>query len=208
MIPVDQIIIRMLVAFVLSMLFGLERQVSKKPTGFGTFTFVTVGATVLTIIAQDISDTPISLFGAIVTGIGFLGAGAIIKGGDKKVAGITTAASIWAFAALGIAVGIGLYTLALIFYILMGIIILIDHYFERYGFGAYSKTVTVTLSEATKMKRVEEMLPEQHKVFSYNLDHGKKEYTMSFSMSGNKVEINMTLNEILKQPGVMRVTVE
>jgi putative Mg2+ transporter-C (MgtC) family protein len=207
-VPGAEVILRILLAFAASLLFGLERQFRKKPVGFGTFTFVTVGACVMAIVAQDLSDTPIVLFGAIMTGIGFLGAGAIIKGGDKKVAGITTAAAIWAFAALGITIGVGLYNIAVMFYLLIGIIIIMDQYFERHGFGAYSKLVAITLKDPVKLKEIEKMLPESHKVFSYGFDNDKKEYTMSFQLSGNRREINTTLNELIKQPGVLKVSVE
>jgi putative Mg2+ transporter-C (MgtC) family protein len=203
-----EITIRILVAFLASMAFGLERQFRKKPVGFGTFTFVTTGATVLVLGATLLSDSPVTIFGAIVTGIGFLGAGAIIKSGDKKVTGITTAASIWAFAALGITIGLGLYAIAAVFYVLIIAIILIDSYFETHGFGAYAKSVTITLDDPAKMREIERMLPESHKNVMYNFDTKKSEYTVSVFMSGNKREMNMTLNEMLKHPNVISVKIE
>jgi putative Mg2+ transporter-C (MgtC) family protein len=205
---VIETIIRVLFAFAASLVFGLDRQFKKKPVGFGTFAFVTTGATVLTLAALLVTDSPIAIFGAIVTGIGFLGAGAIIKSGDKKVTGITTAASIWAFAAFGITVGLGLYLLAILFYALIAIIILTDYYFEKHGFGVYAKTVTITLNDANKIRDVEKMLPTDHKIFSHNFDLQKKEYTISFFMSGNKREINMTLNELLQHHNILSVKIE
>jgi putative Mg2+ transporter-C (MgtC) family protein len=204
----SDIALRVLIAFGMSLVFGLERQFKKKPVGFGTFTFVTVGATTLTLMAELVSDTPITIFGAIVTGIGFLGAGAIIKSSDKKVTGITTAASIWAFAALGIIIGLGLYVLAILFYMFIAIIIIMDHYFERHGFGSYSKAVTITVNDPVKIRELDKMLPENHKITTYNFDLSKKEYTVNFYMSGNKREINMTLNEFIKQPGVLKIIIE
>jgi len=206
--PIAEVIIRILVAFTFSLLFGLERQFRKKPVGFGTFVFVTVGSCVLAIIAQDVSETPITLFGAIMTGIGFLGAGAIIKGGDKKVMGLTTASAVWAFAALGIIVGVGIYSVAVMYFLIIGAVIVIDHYFEKHGFGFYSKDVAVCMKDAAKIKDLEKMLPKNHKVFSYVFDNEKKEYTMHFQLSGEKQEINMTLNELIKQPAVIKVIVD
>lgn len=206
-ISTQDILVRVFVAFALSFIFGLERQFRKKPVGFGTFTFVTVGACVLSIVAQTVSETPIVLFGAIMTGIGFLGAGAIIKGNDHKVQGITTAAALWAFASLGITIGIGLYIISGIFFVMIGVIIGIDHYFENHGFGSYSRRVSVTVREASRIKDIEKMLP-SHKILSYTFDNDKKEYLMHFYINGNKREINMTLNELIRQPSVLKVTVD
>lgn len=207
MITLHEAILRIALAFVGSMLFGLERQFKKKPVGFGAFTFVTVGSTMLTVLAERVGSN-LPIHGAIITGIGFLGAGAILKSGEKKVTGITTAASIWAFAALGITLGVGQYLLALLFYILIASIIIMDHYFEKHGFGAYSKTATITLSDATKIKEVERMLPHNHKMTSYSFDQSKNEYVLTCTMSGSKQEINHTLNELLKHPAVFKVTAE
>ena len=78
------IIFDFLVTFLASLAFGIQRQKSHKPIGFGTFTLVSVGACALSIIAELLSpENPLSLMGAIMTGIGFLGAGAMIKSNDK-----------------------------------------------------------------------------------------------------------------------------
>jgi putative Mg2+ transporter-C (MgtC) family protein len=205
-----EIVIRVLASFAASFIFGLDRQFKKKPVGFGPFTFVTTGATILVIGALMLSDSPVTIFGAIVTGIGFLGAGAIIKGSgnSQKVSGITTAASIWAFAALGITIGLGLYLVAVLFYALIALIIVIDHYFEKHGFGSYSKIVTIVVNDVTKIKEIEKTLPGNHRAFTYNFDNSKKEYTIMFYISGEKQEINMTLNQFLKNPAVNSIKVE
>lgn len=201
-------VLRIALAFGLAFLFGLERQFRKKPVGFGTFTFVCTGSAALIVVALRFSETPTTVFGAIVTGIGFLGAGTIIKAGDKKVTGITTAASIWAFAALGITLGAGFYDIAAVLYILIIAIITIDHRFETRGFGAYSRAVTVMVNDIGKVREIEKLLPEKHKTTTYSFDKSKKEYTFSFYMSGNKREINTTLNDLLKQDGVINVKIE
>lgn len=205
---VSEMILRILLSFFASVTFGLERQFRKKAVGFGTFTFVAIGAAVLTIVAQDISDTPITIFGAIVTGIGFLGAGAIIKQSDRKVSGLTTAASLWSFAALGITIGVGEYVLAGILYGLIIIIVMVDYTLETHGFGDYSKSVIITTIDLASIHTIEKMLPQKHKTFGYTFDKNKGEYSVSFWISGKKREINMTLNEILKQQGVTNIKVE
>ena len=78
------ILVRILLVFILSSFFGLERQRSHKPVGFGTFIFVALGACIIGIIAtKNNIDSSISLLAATITGIGFLGAGALIKSTDK-----------------------------------------------------------------------------------------------------------------------------
>src|SRR5438874_10643253 len=101
-------VIRLLIVFLLAFGIGLERQLRRKPVGFGTFIFVSTGACALTLLAIDIADSnPLPLLGGVITGIGFLGAGALIRSNDR-VFGFTTAASVWAMAALGVAGGAGL----------------------------------------------------------------------------------------------------
>jgi putative Mg2+ transporter-C (MgtC) family protein len=93
-------------------LIGLERDITGKPAGIRTHMLVSLGACIFTLVS--IYDFPLDaarIAGGIVTGIGFLGAGAII-GGQDGVHGLTTAAGIWITAAVGLAVGTGSYVIA------------------------------------------------------------------------------------------------
>jgi putative Mg2+ transporter-C (MgtC) family protein len=202
-----EVVLRLLLAGAMGFLFGLERQYSKKPVGFGAFTFVCIGAAALTIMAVTITDMPTPIMGAVITGIGFLGAGAILKPTSSKVSGITTAASLWVFAAIGVMVGIGMYFEAVLVYLLVGLVVIIDHFFERNGFGSYSKSVSLTVNDLKRVAEIEKILP-KHKAFGYTFDNAKKEYTVNFLLSGDKREVNMTLNELIRQPGVLTVKVE
>jgi putative Mg2+ transporter-C (MgtC) family protein len=107
--PEPQHVVRIIVAVLLGGLIGLERELRDKPAGFRTITLISLGACVFTIISQvmggpDLNSTRIAA--QVVTGIGFLGAGAILR--DRRtVYGITTAATIWAVAAIGMAAGFG-----------------------------------------------------------------------------------------------------
>ncbi|MBD3235972.1 MAG: hypothetical protein GF330_04665 [Candidatus Eisenbacteria bacterium] len=120
----DQTLIKLLVALVLGGLVGLERELKGRPAGLRTHVLVCVGSTILIIAARQSSAVfagdaaagqivldPTRLAAGIVTGIGFLGAGAILRIGDL-VRGLTTGACIWFVAAVGIVVGNGLYPLA------------------------------------------------------------------------------------------------
>ena len=106
-------IIKIGISFFLGSLLGLEREYHSKPAGFRTLIMITLGATVFTILSYRINiGTPDRIAANIITGIGFIGAGVIFKEG-LKVGGLTTAATIWIAAAIGMAVGYGAYFLAI-----------------------------------------------------------------------------------------------
>lgn len=101
---------RLIVAAALGMVVGLERERHEHPAGMRTHLLVAVGSAAFTILSVDVLAGPDGDRGRvaaqIVAGIGFLGAGAILKEG-ATVRGLTTAASLWAMAAIGMAVGAG-----------------------------------------------------------------------------------------------------
>lgn len=112
-IPIVDMIIRLAISALLSGLIGLEREAHEHPAGLRTHILVSVGATLFTLSSYCVAYSihgqvfdPGRITAQIVTGVGFLGAGTIIHRGSV-VRGLTTAASIWAVAAIGVAVGIG-----------------------------------------------------------------------------------------------------
>ena len=110
----SEFILRLFIALVLSGFIGIERQLRKEPAGLRTHMLVCLGSTLVTIISYSVFYMdPAKIAASILTGIGFLGAGTIIarKG---KVIGLTTAASLWFVAGLGIVIGVGQYILAII----------------------------------------------------------------------------------------------
>ena len=110
-----QDVIKILVAILLGGLIGAEREARDKSAGFRTIILICLGATLFTILSYYLTggtDTA-RVAANIVTGIGFLGAGAILREGNQ-VRGLTTAASIWLAASVGMAVGIGEYLLSAI----------------------------------------------------------------------------------------------
>lgn len=107
----EQEIIQLLAAVLVGGLIGLEREIHAKSAGLRTITLITLGATVFTMLSQRLdSGDPARIAANIVTGVGFLGAGAILFS-EGRVKGLTTASSIWVAAALGMAVGLGEYGL-------------------------------------------------------------------------------------------------
>jgi putative Mg2+ transporter-C (MgtC) family protein len=105
---------RLAIAAVLGGMVGAERELSDQPAGLRTHILLTVGACLFTLISAygfGPNSDPSRLAAQIVTGVGFLGGGAILRHG-LTIRGLTTAASIWATCALGVAVGVGSYVLA------------------------------------------------------------------------------------------------
>ena len=110
-----ELIKRLLLAATIGGLLGAERELRRKPAGFRTNILIGLGCAVFTIVSISISSgSPDRIAAQIVTGVGFLGAGAIMREQSGGVHGITTAATAWVNAALGTAAGAGLYTLAMI----------------------------------------------------------------------------------------------
>jgi putative Mg2+ transporter-C (MgtC) family protein len=110
--------VRLIVAMIFGAVIGIQRERAGKPAGLRTHMLVSLGAAVFIIASGEFGMNPDSISRVIqglVTGIGFLGAGAILKLYDKRaVEGLTTAAGIWMTAALGVAVGLGRFGLALV----------------------------------------------------------------------------------------------
>lgn len=105
------VIIRLVASVVLGAVIGLQRERAGKPAGIRTHILAALGTTVFVLgcMGYGMSSDGLSrVIQGIVTGIGFLGAGAILKLDDKRdIQGLTTAASIWTSAAIGVAVGLG-----------------------------------------------------------------------------------------------------
>ncbi|HYF31550.1 MAG TPA: MgtC/SapB family protein [Chitinophagaceae bacterium] len=109
--PESEIIYRLVIAFLIGGAIGFEREYLSKAAGFRTLILISVGSCLFTIFSILIAhQTPDRIASNIVTGIGFLGAGVIFKE-DNRVKGLTTAASIWVTAALGMGIGGGYYVI-------------------------------------------------------------------------------------------------
>lgn len=114
------IIVRLTLATICAGILGHERGKKKRPAGFRTHIVVCIGATMVMITSQYMTDvlgvaTDASRMGAqVISGIGFLGAGTIMVVGRNQVKGLTTAAGLWACACMGLAIGIGFYEGAII----------------------------------------------------------------------------------------------
>ncbi len=127
-----EIILRLLLAAALGTVIGFQRERAKKPAGMRTHILICLGSALFTVVSiYGFGSTGVDasrVAAAVVTGIGFLGAGAIIhprSGGI--VAGLTTAASIWMVAAIGLAAGTGMYLIATVATVIALIVLLLPH---------------------------------------------------------------------------------
>ena len=138
------IINKLLVATLLGGIVGLERERSGKVAGLRTHILVCVGAALASVISVYLFDTYPSIGGEhgfdyhlianIIVGIGFIGAGTLLRR-ESKIEGTTTAASLWAVAIIGIASGLGMYSAAItttvIVYLVLAGLWLVEKYFTR-----------------------------------------------------------------------------
>ena len=114
------IFLRLLLAMIFGGILGLERGAKKRPAGFRTYILVAMGSALAMITNQYIYERfptytdPARLGAQVISGIGFLGAGTIILTGRQQVKGLTTAAGLWASACMGLAIGIGFYSGAIL----------------------------------------------------------------------------------------------
>ncbi len=137
-----EIIIRLVLSLVLSGLIGLERQMHRRTAGLRTHILVSLGSCLImltslyifAIYKNEVPLDPARIAAGVITGIGFLGAGAIIR--DREgVKGLTTAASLWVVAGIGLATGCGFYKAALFTTVLALITLFFLRYVERIMFG-------------------------------------------------------------------------
>ena len=110
------VILRLSIAFALGALVGYEREIHKKPAGLRTHVLISLASALFTLISMSVafgngSADPTRIASQVLTGMGFVGAGVIIFA-QGKLHGVTTAASLWITAAIGMAAGLGEYLLA------------------------------------------------------------------------------------------------
>ena len=134
--PID-LLLRLLLAAGLGAAIGIERELHRKPAGLRTNMLIALGAALLTIVSIQLArqgGTPDRIAAQIITGVGFLGAGAIMRN-DGSVHGLTTAATIWVNAGVGMAAGAGEYAIAsmatVVTLLVLAVLPPVEAYFDR-----------------------------------------------------------------------------
>lgn len=116
--PELEVFARVVIAFLLGALIGWERERHGISAGIRTYGSISLGACVFGVLSYNIGADPSRIAAQVVTGVGFLGGGVIFRQGDY-VSGLTTAATLWATAAIGLAVSFGMYLVSILTSILI-----------------------------------------------------------------------------------------
>jgi putative Mg2+ transporter-C (MgtC) family protein len=161
------IVVRIIVAIVLGGIIGLERGLKNRPAGLRTYMLVCVGSCLIMLTNQYIYQMynvgdPVRMGAQVVSGIGFLGAGTIVVTRRNQIKGLTTAAGLWAAAAVGLAVGIGLYEAAILGGATIFLVLSIIHRWDN-NMRMHSKVVEAYVELNSKislgdfMRKIKEM---------------------------------------------------
>ena len=115
---VCSMLLRLTISIILGAILGIERGLKNRPAGLRTYILVCMGACIIMMTNQYVyaaynTGDPVRMAAQVVSGIGFLGAGSIIVTKQNQIKGLTTAAGLWAASAVGLAIGIGLYEIAI-----------------------------------------------------------------------------------------------
>jgi len=189
-----EIALRIVVAGILGGVIGLERETRQRPAGFRTHILVCTGAALIMIISQymymDFAPGSVNLgrLGAqVISGIGFLGAGTIIR--DKfSVKGLTTAASLWAVACIGLAVGIGYFYIAIITSFVILITLRLLSKLEKNASKKHAKAKIKVI--ATLKDNIENIVMNDITQFGYDIE----KFEFNKSIKENNVAFTFTVS--------------
>ncbi|MBR5891424.1 MAG: MgtC/SapB family protein [Bacteroidaceae bacterium] len=202
-----EFILRLLVAGVLGIFIGLEREYRAKEAGYRTHFLVALGSALIMVVSQHGFDEVLGRVGVgldpsriaaqVVTGIGFIGAGTIILN-KQIVRGLTTAAGIWATAAIGLCVGAGMYMLGVLATLLALVgLELLSRIFRRLGLKSYIIEFS-TLNKAVLDSIPSHLNAKDIVIVSYQMDEraaaaGATSYyvTMVVKFKGNNNDVSL-----------------
>lgn len=221
-----EILIRLMIALILGGIIGFEREQSNHAAGLRTNILVCLGACLLMLLSiygfsdfvneWNVRVDPARLAAAVITGVGFLGAGTILYTG-KKISGLTTAASLWVVAAIGLAVGAGFYFASIAVMIMVILTLWLFNKLEsRFIRNKQEFLVNMTCNDqAVLLLHIQQTLNEHHAninkmsiedVPTFNPHTGEIEdeeknvkITLHIHISSKKKESIMTVVQDLKQ---------
>lgn len=220
-------LIKMGLAVLLGALIGLEREYHGRPAGLRTHILVCLGSTLLIIASKSLPTIvgntsfvgnfvidPARLAAGIITGIGFLGAGVVLKTKDF-IRGVTTAACIWFAAVLGIIIGMGFYAIAAISTVIAVVVLL---FLAKISSTIYAHTykhviVVVHQENFEGFSKTCEKVIAEHDVTvldrDYRQDNRNKEFALDFYIRSSSHEVGFELARIFGQmPGVLESSIQ
>ena len=202
--------VRLLIALVIGSAVGLEREFQGKPAGIRTNMLMCIGSCLIMIISLEVARTsaqqadPGRIAAQVITGVGFIGAGAIIRS-RFHVSGLTTAATIWVLSALGLAVGAGYIllsivgaacitvTLTLIKYVENAIVRVRSNHIVHLTLDARKGIIGTTIKEFTKLNILSEALDVTRAGTSWTVTF---EYTTSLKKHSRLIEALAALDGV------------
>ncbi|HEV2091807.1 MAG TPA: MgtC/SapB family protein [Rubrobacter sp.] len=223
-----EVVVRLLATVVLCGLIGLERETRDQAAGFRTHILLGLGAALFTLVSaygfpeftlaalegggRGVQFDPTRIAAQVVTGVGFLGAGAIIRRGFD-VRGLTTAASLWAAAAIGLACGAGFYfgaaaTTAVVLialYLLRGVRIYVVSRF-RTAFGVLSVRFSDAGAELPRVVEIIESRDVRIRSTDAEIEEGRASYELQLRIPPGR-HVQEMLAEISALPSVGRVRI-
>lgn len=201
---------KLAISMVLGTAVGIERELNEKPAGLKTNVLICLGSTVFTMLSMKMGEganDPGRIAAQIVSGIGFLGAGAIMREGEH-VTGLTTAATIWVVAAIGMAVGMGYHVLAALGTLgalavqvaLTRLDIVVDNLRQRCTFRVVTAADDATVEAVARILRGRKIHIMKRKVMKHNHLYHSEWWT-----SGSPTDQESVVKELLKTDQVIEV---
>lgn len=209
-------LLRLGFAFLAGAIIGLERETNRQPAGLKTHILICVGSTLIMLLSVYIPQTygkfgnadPGRIAAQVISGIGFIGAGAILRMGIN-VRGLTTASSIWAIAAIGLAIGAGMYLAATITIVLILFVLIIVEQLERHFFTPLNiKILTINTESSSTDEIIKAFLHKKHiRLIDVNTAFSKKkQYTITYKigssnnnkwveLTGELIDLDQNINE-------------
>lgn len=210
-----EILLKVFLSAVLGGVIGLERELSQKGAGLRSSILIAVGSTLLTVLSFKLGELskmadPTRLAAQVVIGIGLLGAGAIVRA-RFVTQGLTSAATIWLVAAIGITVGSGYYLTSLIVTVLVLLIFiglkhlstLIENYAELYAYVIFTEDRASVLIEVKKVIRELGL-----KYIDARLRKTDEGYEIEIALHTSKTKNQAFIEKTMQLPGVKEITSE
>lgn len=216
---IGMILCRLLAACVLGGIVGFEREYTRHtPAGFRTHILVSLGSCLAMLIPQfantayggSVDIDPTRIGAQVVSGIGFLGAGAILRHG-VSVRGLTTAASVWAIACVGLACGVGFYSGAILATLLIwAVLIYLKSFSNKLSQRVRSKYIEIE-SEKDALEQLKELLKEEglrikNIEISENPTNGKQKISCNIEIKDSSIDYAVLAATIKDIDGVTKVS--
>jgi len=210
-----EIALRILLACVFGGIVGFQREKNDSPAGFRTHILVCLGAALIMILSMygfadftTVSKDPARLASQVVSGIGFLGAGTILRDG-VSVKGLTTAASLWVVSAIGLAAGAGFYFSS--FLVTCIVFLTLERSIEHYFFRSKQILKIVTVNGTCKVKEMNRII-ESHKIIAQNismtmLEEEQNRTTFEYTLRTpfNRINTDKIIQDLNEVDGVYSV---